>query len=113
MYGLPQSGILAQELLEERLHNHGYQQSKKTPGFWTHGTRLINFILIVDDFGVKYAGDEHAMHLFDVLNKFYGIKTDWEGKRYLGITLDWDYTKREVHLSMPDTLQRYSFVSNT
>jgi len=27
MYGLPQAGILAQELLEKRLHEHGYSQS--------------------------------------------------------------------------------------
>ena len=35
MYGLPQSGILAQELLEKRLAKHGYHQSKITPGLWT------------------------------------------------------------------------------
>ena len=33
MYGLPQSGILAQELLEKRLNAQGYMQSKITPGF--------------------------------------------------------------------------------
>ena len=32
MYGLPQSGILAQTLLETRLNAHGYHQSKITPG---------------------------------------------------------------------------------
>ena len=36
MYGLPQAGILAQKLLEERLEKHGYKQSKHTPGFWKH-----------------------------------------------------------------------------
>ena len=36
MYGLPQSGILAQALLETRLNAHGYHQSKITPGLWTH-----------------------------------------------------------------------------
>jgi len=25
---------------------------------------------------------------------------DWTGTRYIGITLDWDYNKRQVHLSM-------------
>ena len=35
MYGLPQAGLLAQELLEKRLEKHGYTQSKNTPGFWT------------------------------------------------------------------------------
>ena len=36
MYGLPQAGILAQELLETRLNKHGYCQSPLTPGFWHH-----------------------------------------------------------------------------
>ena len=31
MYGLPQAGILAQQLLEQRLNEHGYSQSKAVP----------------------------------------------------------------------------------
>ena len=31
MYGLPQSGLLANELLEKRLNKHGYHQSKLVP----------------------------------------------------------------------------------
>jgi hypothetical protein len=34
MYGLPQAGIIAQELLEERLKKAGYTQSKLMPGYW-------------------------------------------------------------------------------
>ena len=41
IYGLPQAGILAQKLLEERLRAHGYHQSKITPGFWKHEKRQI------------------------------------------------------------------------
>ncbi len=32
MYGLPQAGILAQQLLEQQLNEHEYQQSQITPG---------------------------------------------------------------------------------
>ncbi len=32
MYGLPQAGITAQQLLKERLQKHGYRQSQTTPG---------------------------------------------------------------------------------
>jgi len=46
-------------------------------------------------------GKEHAEHLISVLQQDYEIDTDWEGTRYLGLTLDWDYTERQVHLSMP------------
>jgi len=54
MYGLPQAGIIAQELLADRLQTHGYTQNKIIPGFWTHSTRPICFILVVDDFAIKY-----------------------------------------------------------
>ena len=36
MYGLPQAGLLAQQLLGERLNNKGYSQSTLVPGLWTH-----------------------------------------------------------------------------
>ena len=36
MYGLPQSGLLANELLEKRLNKNGYHQSKLVPGLWKH-----------------------------------------------------------------------------
>jgi len=94
MYGLPQAGILAQELLEKRLNAHGYQQSQFTPGLWTHKWRPIAFSLVVDDFGVKYVGKQHADHLLAVIQESYNVTTDWEGKRYLGLTLDWDYQQR-------------------
>ena len=53
MYGLPQAGIIAQQLLEERLGKEGYSQSKFTPGLWSHECRPVQFSLVVDDFGVK------------------------------------------------------------
>ena len=101
MYGLPQAGILAQQLLEKRLNKAGYHQSKITPGFWTHEWRPIQFTLCVDDFGVKYVGKEHAEHLVETIRKDYETSHEWEGKRYLGLTLDWDYIQRMVHVSMP------------
>ena len=52
--------------------------------------------MVVDDFGVKYVGEEHANHLLKVISENY------DGKRYLGLTFDWDYETRQVHLSMPE-----------
>lgn len=101
MYGLPQAGLLAQELLEQRLNKHGYHQSNRTPGLWTHKWRPIQFSLVVDDFGIKYVGEENLLHLTTILKQHYDISIDKKGSRYIGITMDWDYEKREVHLSMP------------
>ena len=63
MYGLPQSGIIAQDLLTKLLAKHGYRPCRHTHGLWKHDTRAISFTLVVDDFGVKYVGREHAEHL--------------------------------------------------
>jgi hypothetical protein len=69
MHGLPQAGIIAQELLAKRLKEHGYNQSKTTPGLWTHEWCPITFSLIVNNFGVKYIREEHAQHLIQMLQK--------------------------------------------
>jgi hypothetical protein len=39
MYGLPQAGILANQLLACRLAIHGYRQTIFTAGLWRHVTR--------------------------------------------------------------------------
>jgi hypothetical protein len=36
---------------------------KHTPGLWKHQTRPIRFTLVVDDFGVKYCGEDNFEHL--------------------------------------------------
>jgi hypothetical protein len=54
MNGLPQAGIIAQELLEEQLLKAGYCQSKVTPGYWKHDWQPISFTLVVVNFGIKY-----------------------------------------------------------
>jgi hypothetical protein len=87
LYGLPQAGIIAQQLLEERLAKHGYRQSTTTPGLWKHDTHPICFSLVVDNFGVKYVGKEHAQHLLEMIRKYYKCSADWEGERYCGLTI--------------------------
>jgi hypothetical protein len=67
MYGLPQAGIIANQLLARRLAIHEYHQTKFTPDLWRHLTRPIQFTLVVDDFGVQYVGADHAHHLIAAL----------------------------------------------
>jgi hypothetical protein len=81
------------------------QQSKLVPGLWKHGTRPIQFTLVFNDFGVKYIGKEHVQHLKNALKEHYKLTCNWRGKRYIG-TLDWDYNKSHVHLSMPNYVQK-------
>jgi hypothetical protein len=97
---------LANELLKKRLNKHGYQQSKLVPGLWKHDTRPIQFTLAVNDFGVKYVGEEHAQHLKNMLKQHYKLTCDWTGTRYIRITLDSDYNKQQVYLSMPNYMKK-------
>jgi hypothetical protein len=69
MYGLKQSVLLANQLLQTRLAPFGYYPVRHTPGLWLHNTRPISFSLIVDDFAVNYVGKQHADHLRNALLK--------------------------------------------
>ncbi len=111
MYGLPQAGILAQELLKKCLNKHGYRQSPITSGLWRHDFRPISFTLCVDDFCIKYVGCKHAKNLATILNKHYKCLQDWDGQRYLGMNIDWNYNNKKVHVSMleyvPEALTQF------
>ncbi len=101
MYGLPQAGVIAQELLEQQLSKVGYSQSKIIPGLWTHETRQTCFTLVVDNFAIKFAKMEDAQHLIEALKHNYTIAIDWGATKYIGLTFDWIYNKGQVHVHMP------------
>ena len=104
MYGLSPADCMANIRLVPYLVQHGYHQSKRIPALFKHETRPIAFVLIVDDFGVKYTlafvlivddfgwcqiyvGEENVKHLDQVLKQEYTITTDWSGALYSGIHL--------------------------
>ncbi len=67
---------------------------------WNHVLRLISSTLCVDNFGMKYIGQEHAKHLLQALNMHYKCLQDWDGKKYLSVDIDWVYEHRKVHVSI-------------
>jgi hypothetical protein len=81
-------GILANKFLRKQLAPHGYCECVNTPRHWKHTTRPINFSLIVDDFGIKYVGKEHAEHLIKSLKEKYKLTEDLAGDSYCCITLN-------------------------
>jgi hypothetical protein len=105
VYGLPQSGIFANQVIARRLAVHGYHQTKCTPGMWRHVRRPIQVTLVVDDFGVPYLGQEHAQHLIDAMETDYTVSKFWNGGRYCGITLKWYHTNKDAQLSMPGCIK--------
>jgi hypothetical protein len=105
MYGLPQAGIITNQLLMQRLQPHGYYQCRHTPGLWQHQWRPILFSLVVDDFGIAYVGKQHANHLIHAIEQDYEFTKDWSGTLYCGIPIKWDYQARTAALSMPGYTQ--------
>ena len=101
MYGLQESGYIANIELKRILGLEGYVPSKFTPGLFTHKTRDIAFLLVVDDFGVRYTKKEDAEHLVKTIQGRYPIKVDWEPTFYLGVTLEFNYEDRTCKMSMP------------
>jgi hypothetical protein len=101
MYGLKQAGLLANQLLQKRPAPFGYHTVRYTPELWMHKTRPLVFSLIVDDFAVKYVGKHHAEHLRKALLQSYELTTEWEGKVYSCMSLQWDYKKIIYNISMP------------
>ena len=79
-YGLLQPGRLANDLLCICLNKARYYEDATTPGLWSHKWRPVQFVLLVDNFGIEYVGKEHTLHLLKTLELKYEIATDWEGK---------------------------------
>jgi hypothetical protein len=99
-YGLPQAGILANDLLRSCLLAEVYYEVETTPGLWSHKWHPIQFCLIVDDFGIEYIGIEHFNHLLDVLKK-----SNMAGDKFAGINIKWDYANRRCRISMPGYIE--------
>ena len=111
IYGLPHTGLLANNLLAKRLIKAGDYQCQFTPALWRHVWRPVTFSLVVDDFGVRFKGDCHANHLINTLKKYYDVSVDWKGELFVGIKLKWDYKKTHarhtrtiVHRTCPSQL---------
>jgi hypothetical protein len=107
VWGLPQTGMLANKRLRQKLAPFGYYECLNTLGLWYHISRPISFTLIVDDFCIKYVGKEHADHLIASIKSTYKKLTeDWTGSLYCGTTLEWDYVGRTVDISMPGYIKK-------
>jgi hypothetical protein len=105
MFGLPQAGILANKLLQDRLTKFDYIEAATTPGLWHHIWRPVMCALIVDNFAIQYVGDAHLDHLCQALKKHYKVSEDIDGTHLTGMMLKWNYSpihaKRSCRLSMP------------
>jgi hypothetical protein len=93
MSGLEQAGRIAYDRLTTHLAKFRYCPIPITPSLWKHYTHPIAFSLVVDDFGVKYVGQEYALHLLGALRKLYTVTEDWDGTLFSGLTIQWNYAQ--------------------
>ena len=102
--------MLANNLLRTCLNNTGYYKTTTTPGLWHHKWRPIMFVLIVDDFGIKYVGKNHIHHLRTVLTNHYTITEYLDGKTFSGIDLKWNHKK--IHSQCTCRLSTEGYIAN-
>ena len=57
----------SQQTAEKRLAEKGYRELPHTPGLFRNETRQVWFTLVVENFGIKYDGEENSKHLLVVL----------------------------------------------
>jgi hypothetical protein len=91
MYGLPQAGILANQLLEKRLTIKGYYQCQHAPSLWRHVWQNITFCLVVDVFGIKVTNMHNMDHLINALQEHYTVAINMTGSLFCSIHLTWNY----------------------
>ena len=101
MCGISIAGMLANDLLKERLNTARYYPYQFTPGLWNHAWRPTTCTLVVNNFGIKVSGDIHANHLVKTLKKWYDLTIDWKGSLYVGVKLEWDYDNRTLDTHVP------------
>ena len=115
IYGLPQSGLLAQKRLHQHLAKAGYFPTK-TACLFKHESRQTIFTIVVDDFGISYGNDDDLAHLLSTIEGQYAITTDYPGEKYVGLNLEWDYKKRTCRVRMKDyikkTMEQFNVVKN-
>ena len=102
MYGLKQAAILAWNNLVNNLALHGYRPIPHSVGMWEHVSLPTKFCLCVDDFGIKSYSQSDTDHLLNALKQHYAITTDTKGEHFCGLTIDWNYQKGYVDISMPN-----------
>ena len=107
-YGLTQFGRLANDMIHKRLNKEGYFEASTTPGIWRHNWIPIKFMVKVDDFGVEYVGRKNAEHLASVLKNYHEISEDWEGNKFAGINLIWDYTQKYSGITCRPSMKSYT-----
>ncbi len=106
MYGLPQAGIIANQLLKKPLATKGYYQCQHKPGLGCHLWQNITFCQVVDDFDIKVTNMHNMDHLIKALKEHFTVAVDMTGSLFCGIHLTWNYMLRHVDCHLPGYINK-------
>ncbi len=100
LYGLKEAGKLSNLRLVGLLASFGFFETT-TPGFFRHVSRPISFVLVVDDFGVKYHSKVDFDYLVSCLTTLYQVKSHPTGTKFLVFTIKHDRIPGTLVVSYP------------
>jgi hypothetical protein len=100
MYGLKEAGKLSNLRLVSLLQSFAFHQTD-TPGLFRHASRPITFVLVVDDFGVKYHRPSDFAFLVSCLSTLYHVKAHPIASSFLGFSLYHNRSNRTFSVSYP------------
>ena len=106
-YGVPQSVKLANDLLQTRLEDAQYYEKATTMGLLRHKWRSIQFVIIVENFGLEYVRKQDADHLSSVLKNHHYIYRYWEGNKFAGIDLYWNFATKNCDRTCCLSIKNY------
>ncbi len=100
MYGLKDAGKLSNLRLVSLLSASGFLETT-TPCLFRHVSRPISFVLVVDDFGIKYQNRDGYDYLISCLSRLYHVKSHPIASKFLGFAITHDRSQRTLSLSYP------------
>jgi hypothetical protein len=102
-FGLKNAGKLARDRLDiDCLNKAGYYEDAIVPCIYRHDTNGTIFVLVVDDFAVSCTTTTAKEHLINTLKTAgYTIDIDHQGKKYCGLTVNYNRKAGYLDISMP------------
>jgi hypothetical protein len=113
MYGHPASGYLSNKHLFKTIEAAGYYEDSLVPCMLKHKTKPTIGAIVVDDIGLKVRSKDDVLHLVKAIEQVWKVKINWQGNRYVGMDLLWDYNPEDPSLEIscdqviPDALKRF------
>ena len=100
MYGLKDAGKLSNLRLVSLLSASGFLETA-TPCLFRHVSRPISFVLVVDDFGIKYHDRDDYDYLISCLSRLYLVKSHPIASKFLGFAISHNRSQRTLSLAYP------------